>query len=306
VQRPILFVSSSEEPSSISTTTVLSNTQSEYGVSFLSNSLLKKGLSSYTVSWFYDSRGFDEANGNPDTDIPSFRYAATKRFIKNKEFFGELNIVAPDNTNDGVVSFGIAEHMLNRLDATQVICTPTLITGSSVTSSMSNTILRNSELSLVADEVTISRELEINDLSLISDREAESNFLLSTLKNGTSINIQESVPSTESSVITQNYVNNYSDTLFQVDRKNLPINTEVQGLDDHSICSNYAFVEIVKLKAEEMYAKLLKIKITGKDNSTLGELKTIELSLVITAFHFIKSSSNSECKSLFNSCLSLL
>jgi hypothetical protein len=267
-----VFISSNEKPSRVSSTTVLTNTQSEHGVTYLSEKLLKKGLSSYTVSWFYDSREFNEDDGDELLDVPSFRYAMTKRFIKNKEFFNELNLLAPDTTDDGVVTLGIAEGQLNRLDASEVSCSPLSVTGSGFTATADKVIFSNSGLSIASVSATISRTALISPNSLIAEAEATKKFLLSTLKNSEHSFISESVPTDNNSVVSQGYVETFSNTLFPLAGTVLPLNTSVVGTDDHSICNNFALVEIMKLKAEETYAKLLKIKITGKDNSTLGEL----------------------------------
>jgi hypothetical protein len=196
----------------------------------------------------------------------------TKRFVKNKEFFNELHILSPDTTDSGVVSFGLAEGRLNRLDATEVVCSPLAVKGGAFTANSDEVVFQSNGLFTTSVSATISRTSPVSTNALISDGEAEKKFMLATLKNSKHSFIGEGEPTNDNSVVSQSYVNSFSNTLFPTESKILPINTVVTGTDDHSICNNFALVEMMKLKAEETYAKLLKIKITGKDNSTLGEL----------------------------------
>jgi len=106
----------------------------------------------------------------------------------------------------------------------------------------------------------------------LGKKEGENVFLLSSLSNAKEVHIEEDIPSSDDRVVSKNYISSRAGELFPKNRKNLPLNTRVRGSDDHSICNNSSFVEIVRLKAEEMYIELLRRKITGEDESTLGKL----------------------------------
>jgi len=266
------FIYSDRRPSNISKTTVLINTQSDHGISMLSEKLLKKGSSEYIVSWFYNSNKIDETNIGDLMDIPSFKYAASKRFMKKKEFFYGLTAMSVKNLSDSVVTFGMLEMNLNRLDDPQIKCVPSVIMGSTISASESSTVLSGESVSVTIGECSVRRTLGIKTVSVIDKKEGDTIFLMSTLKNAKNLFIEDSEPSRDTSVVSTEYLQRRSGNLFPIDRKNLPLETSVLGSDDHSICSNSSFIEMARVKAEETYSKLLKMKITGKDDSTLGEL----------------------------------
>lgn len=256
----------------ISSETVLPTSDYKEGISRLSENLLKKGSLKYSVSWMYDTDKISSLYENPSVEIPSYRYGLTHRFGKQGDNILDLAAIHEKIENGSVVNLGMLEGELNRLDSGKVLCNPDSLVGDSTVSSRDITIIKTPDTKISCEVVAIERGVPIDDNSIMSTEEGDSNFMLSSLKNTRYLHIDKVVPIDSDDAVSNSFLNSRVTEMIPLKSEIIPYESKVYGGSPSVICNAENLSQILKNRVSELYVKLIEERVKGTDSSTIGEL----------------------------------
>ena len=265
-------ISGDGSSSTITSETVLPVSDYEEGVNPLSKNLLKRGSPKYAVSWMYDTDKISTSYENPSIEIPSYRYGLNNRFGKQGDNIPNLVAVHEKIEDGSVVNLGILEGELNRLDSGKVLCNPDSLVGSSLTSSKDTTTIKTSDTKISCDVISIERRGPVVENSIVSTKEGDKNFTLSSLENARYLHIDKVVPVDSDDVVSSSFLDSRSLEMIPLESEIIPYESKVYGGSPSVICNAENLSQILKNRVSELYLRLLEEKIKGTDSSTIGEL----------------------------------
>ncbi len=262
---------------SIAENTVVTLSNVERGVPFLSSLFLSKGANSHLVYWLYDTSSDsipNDINNYSSDDILPFSVLSGSYYAKRLEFFEEIFSAGSSSGNSSIFTKYTGETFFNNLLNDNIYCSTENLSGDSI--SVSGLVLSFSNpIQISASYMIFETGHVFTDKSPASSKYGNDFFALKTLENVNYFMLREvdMVGREDEELITKTNFMNVSSILYDKTREYIDDNFKVEVSRDNDAATFKSIVQSLTAFLNSFYTDKIKLFLSNYvDFGAISEL----------------------------------